>query len=114
MEITNLEELSKIKHPYCDNLFTIKSDEESYEYETFIEFYNEYCYETGNKELCYRWDVFKNEYRYHIRLFTIFERDREISEHHVLELKESDIEMLTDYLESQIDRIKKMWQPFKF
>lgn len=71
------------------------------EYETFKNFFNEMNEYDVDLNLCYRFDILKNEddENYRIDLFTILQRKGRCTAHYVKVFKEADIPLLKKYLE---------------
>lgn len=104
-----LKELAKIKHPYYS------SGSDQAEYNTFQDFLDEMKDCDIDLNLCYRFDVRKNEdnkERYNIELFTLLQRKGYIAQHYVANFVESDIPLLKKYMKPHMEKIKKIWRPF--
>ena len=99
-----IEELAKNEKPYYG------SGVHEEHYECFQDFYSEMKDYDIDLNLVYRFDIKKNEKEtgYHLFIFTILQRKGRITEHYIKNFYESDLNLLSDYLNPHRELCNKL------
>lgn len=105
-----------IEHPYYCSSSNWYSNEAAQHYETMREFLNEWSNYDVDLNLCFRWDVRKNEDDdgYCCEVFIMLQRKGKFTPVLIDSIKEEDVADFVAYLKPHIEKLQQMWLPLSF
>ncbi|WP_430974660.1 hypothetical protein [Sunxiuqinia rutila] len=115
MENLTLKDLA-INHEYYCSESNYYINEASLKYETFADFYEEFHDADVDMNLVFRWDLHEREEskRHYLEIFQMKQRKGIFTPIHIAYFDEKDIPLFVKYLKPHIEKLKSIWQPFKF
>ena len=117
--MTDLETLSKIKHPYYCSSSNYFSNDYSITLETVTEFLDYMEGSDIDMNLIFRWDVERNIDNdtgelvdgYHAEVFIIQQRKGLFVAYYIKSITEDEVEPFMEYLKKHWQRLNEMWSP---
>lgn len=98
---------------YCsDNNYYSK--DAGCKWQTFQDFYDDFKNADIDLNLIFRWDIKKNDDdTFFMEIFMIHQRKGIFSPHFIESVSESDFENIKSLLQPHLDKLAKIWLPFK-
>jgi len=103
-----------IKHPYYCSDSNYYSNEASQVYETWKDFYEEFGQADKDYNLCFRWDIKKNDetdQNYYMEVFYMLQRKGNFIPVMIKKVEESDVPAILKFLQEYWNAVQKLWQP---
>lgn len=104
-----------VDHDYYASDNNYYSNDAGSSWDTFQDFYNEYHDADVDMNLAYRWDIKEREEEgtYYMEIFLIKQRKGIYSPQFIKIVDENDFELIQKYLQPHLDKLLKIWLPFK-
>ena len=108
-----------IDHEYYCSDSNYYSNDASLSYETFKEFLDEFEDRDVDLNLVFRWDLKLNDYDneyggYYMEIFQMQQRKGIFTPIMITDFTEDDISSFIEYITPHLDKLKNIWEPFKF
>lgn len=115
MENLTLKDLA-VKHDYYASDSNYYSNDASGHYNTWSDFYEEFHDADIDYNLVFRWDVMKKEEsgRYYMQIIIIAQRKGIYMPIHIDYIDDKDADQIKEFMKPHMEKIKNIWQPFKF
>jgi len=110
-----------IDHDYYCSDNNYYSNEAGINYKSFDDFYDEFKDADVDMNLVFRWDVGKHPASdlspregYYLQIFIMKQRKGIFTPIYIETIEDKDVPNLLLYLQPHIQKLKKIWEPFKF
>lgn len=109
---TTLQDLA-IDHDYYASDSNYYSNEAGCHYNTWADFYEEFCNADVDMNLVYRWDVHQREEskRYYMQVVIIAQRKGIYMPVHIDYVDESDVDTIIQFMKPHYEKLKSIWKP---
>lgn len=115
MENLTLKDLA-VEHDYYSSECNYYSNEAQQRYNTWADFYEKYCDADIDYNLVFRWDVYEREHsgRYYMQIIIIGQRKGKYVPIIIDYVDDKDANQIRDFMKPHMEKIKNIWEPFKF
>ena len=103
-----------LDHDYYCSDTNYFSNDAGMSWENFQGFYDEFFNADIDMNLIFRWDIKRREDgTLYMCIFIIHQRKGVFAPHYIESVSESDFENIKNMLQPHMDKLMKIWQPFK-
>ena len=102
-----------VDHPYYCSDSNYYSNEANSTWNNWEEFYSSMGHSDVDMNLCFRWDMGKNEDdgTYNMSIFIMQQRKGKFCPHYIKLVTDDDCEQIMEYLDRHLERMIKLWEP---